>query len=193
MYLVRYLYLSYVYPFKGFVHACKISACILIFLILCTISAKNTQSQSVEVFDFNGFEQHIEQQTSQILVINFWATWCRPCVKEMPVFQKITNDYNHDTVKVILVSLDFENHLEDRVIPFIRNREIQSEVVLLDDTDYNSWIDKIDTNWQGEIPFTWVKDNRNNMNFFHYGEITIEQITNTIHSLIKINSHENNN
>jgi len=175
--ICKYLYTQVVY-------LRNMSVCLFVLMLLL-IPNKNIQSQTVEVFDFNGFEKHVEQQTSQILVINFWATWCRPCVKEMPVFQKITNDYNHDTVKVILVSLDFVNHLEDRVIPFIRNREIQSEVVLLDDTDYNSWIDKIDTNWQGEIPFTWVKDNRNNMNFFHYGEITIEQITNTIHSLIK--------
>lgn len=160
----------------------------IVLLSLFTVlgfQIKQTKSQNVEVFDFDNFYEYIESQNSNILVINFWATWCRPCIKEMPIFQEIHNNYNNDSLKVILVSLDFINHLENRVIPFIKERNIQSQVILLDDTDYNSWINKVDKNWQGEIPFTWIKDKKNNKNIFLYGEITKEQITNTIDLLIK--------
>jgi thiol-disulfide isomerase/thioredoxin len=130
----------------------------------------------------------MKRQTSNILVINFWATWCRPCIKEMPVFQQIHEDYEDSEIKVLLVSLDFSEHLEDRVIPFVNHRKIESDVILLDDVDYNSWIDRVDVNWQGEIPFTWIIDRKNGEQYSHYGEITREKLNEIIGIIIKTNS-----
>jgi len=92
-------------------------------------------------------------------VINFWATWCDPCVKELPYFEKLNENYKNKKVKVILVSIDFLSDYDSRVVPFIRKKMIKSEAVLLNESKPNEFIDKIHTKWQGSIPATMILNN----------------------------------
>ena len=87
-------------------------------------------------------------------IINFWATWCKPCVEELPYFEEVHAKYSNKPVKVILVSLDFKKQIEKKLLPFIQNRNLQPEVVVLVDPDANSWIPKVDDVWDGAIPVT---------------------------------------
>ncbi|MCB0706537.1 MAG: TlpA family protein disulfide reductase [Saprospiraceae bacterium] len=89
-------------------------------------------------------------------VINFWATWCKPCVEELPFIEAIRDKYAGEKVKVILVSLDFPKQIETKLIPFMEERQLRSEVVVLTDGRYNDWIDRVDTRWDGAIPVTLV-------------------------------------
>jgi len=89
-------------------------------------------------------------------VINFWATWCGPCVKELPYFEELNALYDGQPFKQILVSLDDPKKLESKVMPFLVKNNIQSKVVLLADGKANSWIDKVDPNWSGAIPITLI-------------------------------------
>jgi thiol-disulfide isomerase/thioredoxin len=108
------------------------------------------------VVKFNAIDSLLHHQSDTILVLNFWATWCKPCVKELPYFEALKKNYISSKVKVILVSLDFKREFESRVKPFIKENNITSEVLLLDEPDYNSWINKVDTTWSGAIPATIV-------------------------------------
>lgn len=87
-------------------------------------------------------------------VINFWATWCKPCVKELPHFEQLTEKYKDSKVKVVLVSLDFPKQLESKLVPFVKKHELKSTVVTLLDGKYNDWIDKVSEEWSGAIPAT---------------------------------------
>ena len=86
--------------------------------------------------------------------MNFWATWCKPCVKELPAFEQLRENYSDKNVKVVLASLDFPDKVESQVLPFIKNKNLQSEVVLLDDPDGNTWIPNVSPDWSGAIPAT---------------------------------------
>lgn len=108
------------------------------------------------VLNFTQLEPILHMKNDTVYLINFWATWCAPCVKELPAIQEVEKKYAANKFKVILVSLDMTSQLNSKLIPFIRSRKITSEVVLLDDPDQNTWIDKIDKNWSGEIPFTVI-------------------------------------
>jgi thiol-disulfide isomerase/thioredoxin len=88
--------------------------------------------------------------------VNFWATWCKPCIEELPYLEQLHQDKFDDPVNVILVSLDFINQLEEKLIPFIQEFKLRSTVVVLDDPDANSWIDKVDPTWSGAIPATFI-------------------------------------
>ena len=101
-------------------------------------------------------QQYLQKKNDSIYIINFWATWCKPCIKELPYFEKLATDYSGKKVKLLLVSLDFPDKLESQVIPFIEKNNIQSEVVLLDDADANSWIPKVSKDWSGAIPATII-------------------------------------
>ncbi|MEZ4875095.1 MAG: TlpA disulfide reductase family protein [Flavobacteriaceae bacterium] len=111
----------------------------------------------VPVVNYNELEtNYFHPEPSEVYVVNFWATWCKPCVKELPAFEKLNEQYRKQGVKVLLVSLDFPDKLEKGVLPFLEKNQIQSDVVLLDDPDANNWIPKISEQWSGAIPATLV-------------------------------------
>lgn len=118
------------------------------FSICCTSNA-----EQLEVYDFDGIEHYLKQNDDKVYVVNFWATWCAPCVKELPYFEAINQKENVD---VLLVSLDFPKHKESRLLPFIKKHQLQSEVVLLDDSNENLWINAIDSTWSGALPATLI-------------------------------------
>jgi thiol-disulfide isomerase/thioredoxin len=104
--------------------------------------------------DFEEFEPLLHKQNDTLYIVNFWATWCKPCVSELPYFEKIGEEYRNVALKVILVSLDFPNKREELILPFIENKGIQSQVIHLTDTKAYQWIDKVSPEWSGAIPAT---------------------------------------
>ena len=136
---------------------------LVLLLIFLNLSCKSDKKAPVilEVQDFAGVAPYLELEGSKTYVVNFWATWCAPCVKELPHFETLQANYK-DSVEVILVSLDFPHQYETKLKPFIQQHHLKSKVVVLDDPDMNSWIPKIDSEWDGAIPVTLIynKDQR---------------------------------
>jgi len=131
-------------------------------LFLSVTFATTCLAQEIVVYEkFDDFEKAIIKEDNNVYVINFWATWCAPCVKELPHFEKL--NVENKKIKVILVSLDSKKDLEKKLIPFIQRKKIASEVVLLSDKDYNSWLNKIDQNWSGSIPATLIIQGKNKL------------------------------
>ncbi len=137
------------------------SACLLL-LLSCKKEMKEPaepENEHIEVVNFKGLETLLEKQVQDVLVVNFWATWCKPCVEEMPYFEEVHDSLGGEDLKVILVSLDFPSKLESQLIPFVRERGLEPQVVLLDDPHENDWIPKVDSTWSGAIPATlFLKD-----------------------------------
>ena len=145
-----------------------------IYSIIVGILLLSYQDIKLPAMNFSEFEPYLHKQNDTIYVINFWATWCRPCVKELPYFEQINTKYKKQNVKVILVSLDFADESETKLIPFIKRKELKSEIIILDDPDANSWIDKVDSKWSGAIPATLVY--KGNQRIFHEGSLNFEEI-----------------
>ena len=119
--------------------------------------SRTITSDSHAVPVYRGFETIaplFTHRSDTLHVINFWATWCAPCVRELPYFEELTRERTDRPLQVTLVSLDFRKQLESRLLPFLADREIVSRVVVLDDPDANSWIDRVDPSWSGAIPGT---------------------------------------
>lgn len=130
----------------------------LVLTILVVIFLQRTSfAQDYSIYDsIQQLESRIKQAGNATLVINFWATWCQPCVEELPHFEKLKDKFPDNDIQVILVSLDFKSQLEKKFLPFLRDRNLKSEVVLLADQDVNTWIPKIEEEWDGAIPATIV-------------------------------------
>ena len=109
---------------------------------------------------FDEFAHHIHQLNDTTYIINFWATWCKPCVAELPYFEKIIRERKKEPVKVLLVSMDFPKQIKNKLIPFVAERKLEPHVVALADMDYNEWIDKVSTEWDGAIPFTLIYNSK---------------------------------
>ena len=165
----------------------------LILLLLITLYSckeqpkelsKFNENDTVEVYNFAELESFLNSTSDKIFIINFWATWCKPCVKELPYFQELHDTYKYENVKVILVSLDFPDTFESQLIPFIEKKKITPQVILLDDPDENTWIPKIDESWSGALPATLIYSN--NKRAFYEQSFTKESLFKEIEKFIKI-------
>ena len=90
-----------------------------------------------------------------IYVVNFWATWCKPCVEELPIFDSLSTEVQKQPIKVLLVNLDFIEK-QRKVKDFLRTKKITTECVLLDEINGNDYIDRVSPNWTGAIPATLI-------------------------------------
>jgi len=99
--------------------------------------------------------QKIMDEPGRIKVINFWATWCGPCIKELPYFDEIHR--KNKNVSILLVSMDYDlDPNPEKVKRFIARKKILSPVVILTEENPSGWIDKIDKNWSGALPATII-------------------------------------
>jgi len=110
--------------------------------------------QKVDLLTVDKLNERLERGKDTTYVVNFWATWCAPCIKELPHFEKLQQEKRNEKVKVLLVSVDFKSRLEKSVVPFVKIRGLNNEVFLLDETDQQEYIDRIDKTWSGAIPAT---------------------------------------
>ena len=160
-----------------------IIACLGIVMFSCqSNNAENTKIvqekmvEGVEVIKFPQLESYLNANDDRLYIINFWATWCKPCVKELPYFEKINSTYSSDSVRVILVSLDFKKDLEQKLNNFVLSENISSKVVLLDETKYNDWIDKVSPEWSGAIPATLFHHGPKKIHDFYEQEFTEQEL-----------------
>ena len=118
----------------------------------------NKVSDTIEYHIFDTYEELnaklFHPAEDEIILVNFWATWCGPCVKELPLFELLNKTKETEKIKIILVSLDFTDHLQKRFVPFIKKQELTSTLAVLADMDANKWIDLVDPSWTGTIPAT---------------------------------------
>lgn len=148
---------------------------IILFAITILLSINAfSQSNKVKVMDYNGLKPYLSQQNDTVYVINFWATWCKPCVEELPLFVKVSHEKQNEKVKFIFVSLDFPKQLESRLQPFVDTNLNDQTVILLNDPNANAWIEQIDAQWSGAIPATLIY--KNNERVFHEGSLTEEEL-----------------
>ncbi|GEQ87281.1 hypothetical protein ULMS_27890 [Patiriisocius marinistellae] len=141
------------------------------------IEISEVKKSRVPSYNFEELSRFLTKQNDTTYVINFWATWCKPCIAELPAFEKLNAEAASRKVKVLLVSLDFPEKVENQVIPFLDRNGIKSDVILLDDADANSWIPKVDSTWSGAIPATLIYK-KNTRKFyeqsFNYEELKTE-------------------
>lgn len=157
------------------------------FLQSLIVNAQQWSLEDLTTYrSFDAFEKDIlnAEDDGQLYVINFWATWCGPCVKELPYFEQLHDIYNDDKVKVVLVSLDFEKQIEKRLIPFLNKNAIQSDVILLLDPKESEWIDRVDPEWSGAIPITLIK-NGDKIKFYEQVFHSINELTAIIEPHLK--------
>jgi thiol-disulfide isomerase/thioredoxin len=145
----------------------KILLAVLVFVSLSACA------QKVEKWKIADLESAIKK-ADQPTVINFWATFCKPCLEEIPYFQQLAKKYEKDGVKLILVNLDLPSAYPKKITDFATKRKITSPIKFLDESDADIFCPKVDESWSGSIPATLFINNKTGYRRFHEDQMTKE-------------------
>ncbi|QNE39472.1 redoxin domain-containing protein [Hymenobacter sp. NBH84] len=129
-------------------------------------------AQTVQPVKYTDLAKRLDQPSDTTYVVNFWATWCAPCIKELPNFEQLNAEYASKKVKVLLVSMDTPTLLDKKVVPFVQKRGLKSEVLLMNEPDPNAWLTKLDKKWSGAIPYTLIVNTKKNQRITFEKELT---------------------
>ena len=144
-------------------------------LFLFCFSSPGIGQDRAPIIKLKDLHNIIETPSPKITVINFWATWCAPCIKELPLFEALNQ--KRDDVTIILVSMDLDLDPDpEKVYKFIERKNLKSQVLLLNEQDPNSWINTVDEQWSGALPATLIINSKTGQRKFigkeiHDGEL----------------------
>jgi len=141
-----------------------------ILTLLALAVAVNSYSQQIEKVKMDDVVKMIDTSTTP-LIVNFWASWCKPCVHEIPWFEQGIQAYKDKHIKLVLVSLDFAEDYPKNLQAFVKRQNYQSTILWLNETNADSFCPKIDSSWSGSIPATIMVNNKT-----HYRQFFGEQI-----------------
>lgn len=139
---------------------------LFIFFLLITSISFSQEIKKVKIEDV----VNMIDTSSTPIIVNFWASWCQPCIHEIPWFEKAVAELNDKQVKVVLVSLDFGKDYREKLLDqFVKKQGYTSTVVWLDETNADKFCPKIDSSWDGSIPVTLMVNNKKKYRqFFEY-------------------------
>lgn len=111
-----------------------------------------------------------------LYIVNFWATWCVPCVKELPAFNMVHDLYKDKPVKVLLVSFDFKEQYPAKLQSWVAKKKLRPEVAWFNETNPTSYIPKIAPEWEGGLPATLLINNKTGEKKLHPDEISVDEL-----------------
>lgn len=147
-------------------------------------AAFGLSSQNVSVYKIGDLLKRIHNNSDTVYVVNFWATWCKPCVAELPEFEQFNVEQKNNKVKVLLVSMDFKEDIQTKLVPFLKKNSYSAEVVLLDELNGNSFINQVSKEWTGAIPATLVTT-KNNRSVFFEKKLTKAMLSEAVENVSK--------
>ncbi len=165
------------------VMACQDSKTVTEVVKVTDQGAKKVSLEEMPTLSFDELnEQWLQRNDDKVYVYNFWATWCKPCVKELPYFEQAHENYKDKNVEMVLVSLDFPKQKTTKLIPFIEEHQLKSKVVHFDAKKPNQWIDKVNPAWSGSIPATLIRHKEEVK--FHEGTMNYEELSQMIEAFL---------
>ena len=153
-----------------------------LLLLVFLLSVALLPERPVTVVDLKQYQDTAIRNNDTLYVVNFWATWCRPCVHEMPYFEALNEKFKNQKVKFIFVSTNYAREAE-QVKKFINDKQVKADVLLLNAGNPNNWIDAIDSTWSGSIPAT-IMYRHAQKTLFYEGEFTQNQLDSVIQKQI---------
>lgn len=124
-------------------------------LAICALPA-SAAPIAVKPADAPTIHKAIAAHKGHVVVVNFWATWCGPCVAEFPDLVKISNEYRGKGVVVMAVSADRKSDIATKVLPFLRSHHANFQAYLQQSSDPEVFINAFDPKWQGDLPRTLI-------------------------------------
>jgi thiol-disulfide isomerase/thioredoxin len=155
---------------------------VIISLFLLTVAT----GQEITKIKITDLEKTIAESKTP-LIVNFWATFCKPCLEEIPYFQEAVQKYKDQNVQLLLVSLDLEDDYPAKIKTFAAKRKFTATIQWLDEYNADYFIPKIDSTWSGAIPASLFVNNSTGYRHFIEEQISREKLDKVVMEMIKPN------
>ncbi|MCF8241537.1 MAG: TlpA family protein disulfide reductase [Melioribacteraceae bacterium] len=148
---------------------------VLIILLVSAVSFAQNENDLKRIQNFSA--EHLDDNVVELndyigdgpLLLNFWATWCKPCIEEMKQFQKLYEKYSDQGMKMVAVSVDSERSVS-KVKPFIKSRGYTFDVV------YDTNGDIARQFYAQSIPYTMIVNKKGEIVYTHSGYMKGDEI-----------------
>lgn len=154
-------------------------------LLLIGIASAAFSQNNIPKWKITDVEKYMNSGKDEVLVINFWATFCKPCVTEIPSFIETTSRYKDQGVKLLLVSLDLPSFYPKKIADFAKKQHWNANIVWLDETNADYFCPKIDAKWSGSIPATLIINPKTGYRKFFEEEMEKEQFEAAVKEAVK--------
>ncbi|MFT5724652.1 MAG: thiol-disulfide isomerase/thioredoxin [Bacteroidia bacterium] len=164
---------------------CQLMRMACLIIIISLFGCQKPKQARLDAVNYEALKSVIEKNDNKLYVVNFWATWCKPCMEELPHFLEVDEQFSKNkNYEMILVSLDKSSNLNVGVANVVRTMAITPDVLLLDDAKrMNEWIPAINEKWSGSIPATALYKNGIQLSFKE-GKLTKQELETLIHKHI---------
>ena len=148
-------------------------------------AAKPREPIVVSAIDTDELKGLLTQQRERPLLVNFWATFCDPCREEFPDLVKIDKDYRPHALEFVTVSLDDMSEIKSEVPKFLGSMKATMPAYLLNATDPEPAINLVDPRWQGDLPATFLYNEKGEVVYKHIGRVNPVELREAIEKVVK--------
>lgn len=135
---------------------------------------------SVEPINTEALKSLVTKQKARPLLVNFWATWCVPCREEFPDLVKIDAEFRPGALDFVTISLDDVTDIKTTVPTFLKEMKATMPAFLLDARDPEPAINAVDPKWQGDLPATFLYNEKGEVVFKHFGRVDAVELREAI-------------
>lgn len=158
---------------------------ILIHVVLAQPPGKGAAPPLISL-DAKGIDALRAKHKGDVLVINFWATWCKPCVQEFPELVKLQQTYANNNVEVMFISIDDDDAKTKRkVVSFLKKMNITTSSYLKRRGNDEAFINAVHPNWSGALPTTLVYKRNGELAAMKSEELNFDELQRLIVPLLK--------
>lgn len=147
----------------------------VLYLIALFFAVNSIYSQTIPKWKIQDVVNYYSKNNDTTYVVNFWSTFCQPCIEEMPYLQSISKKYANQKVKLVFVSLDAKSFYPKKLNSFLKQHNITATSIWLNETNADIFCPAVDEKWSGAIPATIIVNNKKGYKQFYEEQFTPQQ------------------
>lgn len=141
-----------------------------IFIVFSSVVSWG-QSNQIHAINTEELQKRISNEDT-VYVINYWSTTCIPCIRELPYFERLQEQYKNKPVKVLLLSFDFPEDYPQKLNNWVTKKKLNNEVIWFKEQKPNDYIPKLNPDWEGSLPATTIIYKKKNSYWFKEGIVS---------------------